>query len=935
MKNKLLVVILCLCYTLSLHGQHWEITPFRGGVDDVIEHPSGYLLGTGSDSDLGRAVAFRLSAEGVIEWKTTLVGRHGYAMCQWSDHEFVILGLKHSGVPTDTLRTIFLSKVNQTGEILWEREYNMYSEWEVKQVIRTVDNSLIVTGRYNKAPNSNDLNFVMKLDADGNFIFRKDLEGSLATLQEIYALRDGNFLMGSSEDQGKLVKLDANLNVLENYPFQQANNMMPVEIIPGPDGTVTILSDNHSWEESIHFTRINAEGEVMKRNDINRFVVGGSNDGVATVDGTYAIAGYLPKNEEQHADIYITKLDENGDVLWDRSYGRQLNGSYAWEYFGNIREAADGGFILCGGSDNMAYIVKTDIHGNTFPNFIKGQVFHDVDGNCVNEGSDLSLSNWVVQAVGLPGTYYGITDEDGNYEINVPAGVFEVSVLTLSPYWGSSCSESRILSLGAEGDIQTFDIPVEALVSCPIIDVTVASDRLRRCFPSTYEVDYCNTGTVVAIDGYIDLTLDPFLILDSAEVAYTEVADQVYRFEVGTVELGECGQFQVYTTLSCDQSIPLGQVHCVEASSFPDTSCLSLNQTWDGAEIEVEGLCRSDTVFFQIANVGVGDMTSPLTYIVIEDQIILHEKNFQLDKGTFIVDTIIGMGSEYTLIAQQALGGFGSPFPNVTVVNCGEGTSILQIQLPNGDNSPFHDLHCLENVDSYDPNDKQAIPDGWGDEKLVLPNTRMEYKIRFQNTGTDTAYTVLLKDRIDASLDIKSIRPGTSSHPYSWSINDGEYLSFTFENIDLPDSTTNLGASQGFVTFTIEQKADLPIGTEIQNTAAIYFDFNPPIYTNTTKHKIGDLFTQLPTNVEEVFSTNASVRIFPNPVTDQAIFQVQGVSPQAVELQVFDLSGRLVHQKSYENSQFRFDRGRLPAGLYAYSLRLADGRLLQGKLTIL
>lgn len=932
MKDQLIILIFCLFGAKAVHGQHWEITPFKGGANDVLEHPSGFLVGAGSDTDLGKAVAFRLNADGTLEWKRALIGRYGHAICQWSDSEFIILGIKDAGIPTDTVRSIFLSKVTQTGNVLWEREYNIYSEWGVEQIIRTTDEGLIVTGRYSPVPNTGSLSFVMKVDANGEFIFRKDFDGPLGALREVHALADGNFLMGSLDHQGELVKLDANFNVLDIYSFQQAVNMTPIEIIPGPAGSITTLSDN--GDQTLHFTRINAQQEVILSHNYDRFIVGGSNGGTATVDGTYGIAGYLPKNEEQHADIYLTKLDETGEIVWERSYGRQLNQGHAWEYFGNVRSAIDGGFILCGGSDDMAYILKTDIHGNTFPNFIQGQVFQDKEGNCQQEDMDISLTSWVVQAVGLPGTYYGITDEEGNYEINVPAGVFEVSVLPLSPYWEASCTASRILSLGAAGDVQTYDIAVKASVSCPIIDVSIASDRLRRCFPGNYEVDYCNTGTLVATDSYIELTLDPFLILDSAEVSYTQIGDHHYRFELGAVEVGECGQFQVYTTLSCDPSISLGQVHCVEAQSYPDTSCLVNNQTWDGAVIEVDGFCQSDTVFFRIRNIGASDMSAPLSYIVIEDQIILHERVFQLARGEQLVDTILSTGSAYTLIARQSPGGPGTPFPNVTVVNCGEGTTALQLQWPENDRGPGQDSHCLANVDSYDPNDKKGTPAGWGAEKLILPNTALQYKIRFQNTGTDTAYTVLLKDRIDPNLDIKTLRPGASSHPYSWSINDGEYLTFRFDEIRLPDSTTNLAASQGFVEFSIEQKADLPIGTAIDNTAAIYFDFNPPIYTNTNQHKVGDFFNALPTNVQEVTQAAVEVLIFPNPIKDQALFQIQGAASQPVQLRLYNLAGQVVQQESYENTQFVFRRGRLSRGLYVYTLRLADGRLLQGKLTL-
>nr|MBX2871334.1 T9SS type A sorting domain-containing protein [Saprospiraceae bacterium] len=703
----------------------------------------------------------------------------------------------------------------------------------------------------------------------------------------------------------------------------------------GPNGMLTTLSV--TTDQSIHFTQMSAEGEVLATNDIDRFVVWGSSDGAATVDGTYAFGGYLWDYEqgESKSDIFLHKLDENGETVWSRSYGRVSSTGPANEYFGEVRSTADGGFLLCGGSDDMGYVVKTDRHGNTFTNQVQGQIFHDLDEDCVVSGGDLSLPRWIVQAIGAPGKFYGVADEEGNYTIDLPAGVFEVSALTLNPYWGTVCTDSRVLSFGPEGDIQTLDLPLKAIVSCPIIDVSVASNRLRRCFPSTFEVDYCNTGTALATDAYIDLTLDPFLIFDFADLPYTLIQGKTYRFQIGNLEVGECGSFRVFTTLACDQSIPLGQVHCVQANSYPDTTCLQPNQTWDGAEIEVEGYCRSDSIFFKIANVGVGDMSSPLTYIVIEDQIILFEKTFQLDQGEYLIDTILGMGSQYTLIAEQSPGGFGSLYPNVSVLNCGNGPTALALQLHHNDNHPSRDVHCLENIDSYDPNDKQAMPSGWGSEKLILPNTRLEYKIRFQNTGTDTAYKVVIKDRIAETLDIKSIRPGVSSHAYTWGITEGKNLSFTFEDVNLPDSSTNLAASQGFVTFTIDQKADLPLGTIIENTAAIYFDFNPPIFTNITQHKLGDLFDAVPTNTTQVIARQISVLVFPQPIREQAQFHIQGVPEQAVQLQLFDLSGRLMREQSYENIQFTLDSGHLPAGLYIYSLRLEDGRLLQGKLTIL
>ena len=569
MKNQLVFLLCFLGYTCVLSAQGWEITPFRGGVEDIVEHPDGFIVGTGIDKDLGQAVAFRLDATGETEWKISLEGRIGYGICQWSDHDFFVMGIHTSGPANAIAGSFFLAKITQEGGILWQRQYNNDHDLKGTEIIRTPDDNLVIVGQ----ASSDGRNLIMKLSEEGDIIYSKEYAGGLP-LETIYALPDGRVIIGSLNYQSDLVILDQDGEVEDSYAFNQALNMIPVEIIPGPNGMLTTLSV--TTDQSIHFTQMNSEGEVTARNDIDRFVVWGSADGAATVDGTYAIAGYLWDYEQGQtdADIFLHKLDENGETVWSRAYGRVSSNGAANEYFGEVRSTADGGFLLCGGSDEMGYVVKTDRHGNTFSNQLQGQVFYDLNEDCMISDGDLSLPQWVVQAVGQPGTFYGLTDEDGNYQINLPAGVFEISALTLNPYWGIVCSGNRTLSFGLEGDVQTLDLPMKAIVSCPIIDVSIASGRLRRCFASTYEVDYCNTGTALATDAYIDLTLDPFLIIDSADLAYTPIEEKVYRFQVGDLEVGQCGSFRVFTTLECNQSIPLGQVHCVQANSYPDTTCL-------------------------------------------------------------------------------------------------------------------------------------------------------------------------------------------------------------------------------------------------------------------------------------------------------------------------------------------------------------------------
>ncbi len=139
---------------------------------------------------------------------------------------------------------------------------------------------------------------------------------------------------------------------------------------------------------------------------------------------------------------------------------------------------------------------------------------------------------------------------------------------------------------------------------------------------------------------------------------------------------------------------------------------------------------------------------------------------------------------------------------------------------------------------AYDPNDKLVSPDREGDENYTLFDETLTYTIRFQNTGNDTAFTVIILDELDDYLDASSLKVIASSHESTLSteLRGSNKLSFNFENILLPDSTINFDGSQGYVTYSIKPKEGLAENSIIRNTASIYFDFNPPIVTNTTQN---------------------------------------------------------------------------------------------------
>lgn len=143
---------------------------------------------------------------------------------------------------------------------------------------------------------------------------------------------------------------------------------------------------------------------------------------------------------------------------------------------------------------------------------------------------------------------------------------------------------------------------------------------------------------------------------------------------------------------------------------------------------------------------------------------------------------------------------------------------------------PDNNAHCINMlvVNSYDPNNKET----YNDSIFTAVDRSLDYIINFQNTGNDTAYRVELRDTLPQSLDVESIEVMYSSHPQTFVLS-GNVLNFYFEGINLPDSGTNLEASNGNVHFRIKVKEQIEKDILIGNSASIYFDYNAPILTNT------------------------------------------------------------------------------------------------------
>ncbi len=158
---------------------------------------------------------------------------------------------------------------------------------------------------------------------------------------------------------------------------------------------------------------------------------------------------------------------------------------------------------------------------------------------------------------------------------------------------------------------------------------------------------------------------------------------------------------------------------------------------------------------------------------------------------------------------------------------------------------------------SYNPNDKGSWPDRKGEDNYTLRSERIDYTIRFQNNGNDTAFYVKIVDVLDSSLDKKSLIVNGSSHDVNTYIL-GDTLFFEFNEIILPDTASNFLESHGFVSFSFASLSDVAQGTVILNKGDIIFDQNPPIITNQVRNTIVD---ELPCPLEAIWLQDQTIQV--------------------------------------------------------------------------
>ena len=668
-----------------------------------------------------------------------------------------------------------------------------------------------------------------------------------------------------------------------------------------------------------------------------------------TISGPYAFNGY-PNGGVNIATLPdgITPVTINnvGDISNTQYYVFNDNGSAygnAIQYDGTTTVMTAGCNVICGevyhiklalcnvsdqAFDSGVFLEVNSLNSQASIACGKnyGLVFYDYNENCAKDYLDFGVENVLVTI--QPGNYVSSTNQGGFWVVDtLPYGNYTITIDTTNLYWDLTCPITQNFTIDANNQFA----PNFGLVDfnpCTDPDVSIYAPFLRPCLPNQMiYVSACNQPTATGIlnSSYVDVELDPLISITSSSLPYIPQGNNIYRFQTGDIYPDQCVNFNISTnisspTLSCAGL--LGLTLCMEANLFPVQSCAldtvpsdpvindgtggTLNGfpqpctlPWDQSSLSVDGWCANDSIYFTITNTGEpggGDMECYSPMWITVDGVVTYTDSILISGGQTITLVYPGDGATWILNAEQHPLHPGNSHPNAHVEACGDTTNWNPDDVndfPQDDADPVVDIYCGVVTGSYDPNDKTGYPIGQTNQKYIQPNQQLQYVIRFQNTGTDTAFTVVIRDTLDTDLNIFTVTSGVSSHQYDFRMYGPRVLEWTFNNILLPDSTTNSDGSNGFVTFHVDQVPNLAPGTEITNDADIYFDFNDPITTNTTMHRIFEGFVNV-LNIEDLTQEGKSLLIYPNPTSN--IITIQGKEDMRQIFKIFDQMGREVYK---------------------------------------
>lgn len=566
-----------------------------------------------------------------------------------------------------------------------------------------------------------------------------------------------------------------------------------------------------------------------------------------------------------------------------------------------------------------------------FNSTLCGSVFVDVNGNGVFDSTDTYLSNQYIAIYGNGFQFTALTDSNGNYSVNVPAGTYTISycpnnfgaMVTLpidsSPFCGVYYSVTVTANqtlCGYNFAIQYTSVTIEGTVFADlnnngILDVNESGIPYQLVSVGAYNA-YTNSNGQYSIfipAGTYSITYSP----QGAYAPYALTTPGSISLNAGTVG-------STYSGNNFGLNIPPGTTD-ISVMIFPHTTVTPGFPAWYD---------------IYICNNGVTPVAANVTMLYDPALIFNYANpteatlNTTTHTITWVTPVITPGNCETIWVDFDADSALALNVPTLEFVSAYP-VSGSDIDLSNNTDT----VHQVSGG-SWDPNNKLSIQTNTTDPNKqfvssVNPNQEIQYTVNFQNTGTGPAVNVVVIDQLSGDLDANSFQLAATSHPCTVT-RSGSQVNYTFSNIMLPDSGSNQVGSHGFISFKANANSNLTAGTVLSDNASIYFDFNTAVVTGNTHIVMID-----PLGVSENENVLHTINTYPNPVKDQTTIDYTLSSEGQVILDVMDMNGKvckqLVNEKQGTGAYSVNWTSELQAGHYLVRLQV-DGAVSMTKISV-
>jgi hypothetical protein len=701
----LLPLMLLSLYALSQPAVQWQ-RALGGSNYDQVSFPEsiiqtldgGYLIvgvTTSDDGDISNlngysnALIIKLAASGATEWVKsygTTTQDMAYMCRQLPDSTYVILG--HGGALTedligDTIVTSmpWLAKLAPQGDVIWQKYLPTGTYGHQFGFDLTSDGGFILAGYgphecYEGIAESMQDAALTKLNAEGELEWMRCFGGSKDDfLGFVHQTADGGYIAAGTTQSsdgdlppdaisvgGWVIRVNVNGELEWVQTYGTGHLFHVSNLNPAHDNgyLITVMNVTNTFQTSHGVYKLDELGQIEWEQTYSTSSDGGLSNIRKTTDGGYVIVGKLvsgiagePGGIGTPGNGWMLKIDQIGSVEWEYNIG----GTWS-DRFTSVVQTNDGGFAVVGELQSLAFDLP-QVHGfmdiwvvkfGPLNHTLNGRIHLDLEADCLADDEEEGLAGWLVHArdaSGGPANFYALTDSAGYYSVQVDSSsyVLSANASSISPYWETCLLQDTVVIVN---DTHTVYMPTQILAECPYLTVDISAPFLRRCFDNTYSVHYCNYGTAQAEDAYIEMNLDPYMEFVSSTIPYSDQYDNTYLFPIGEIPVGDCGSFLVTVYLQCNET-ELGQTHCSSAQIYPDSLCLPPDPAWDGSSVEADVICTGDSILFTISNVGEGNMSNQLDYIIIEDQIVLMSGQFQLNSMESYFILLEANGSQATI----------------------------------------------------------------------------------------------------------------------------------------------------------------------------------------------------------------------------------------------------------------------------------------------